>query len=131
MTMRKVLDSLRRCFDWKFGAGTCIVARWVFLRALALISFSAFYSLLFQIKGLIGPQGILPAGSYLRAIAQYYGSTRYWHAPSLFWFSSTSTMLTAVPWCGLAASLFAFINLWPRITFSVCFVCFLSFVSAA
>jgi len=131
MTMRKVVDFLRRCFDWKFGAGTAILARWVFLRALALIYFSAFFSLLFQIKGLIGPQGVLPVEGYLRAITRYYGSTCYWHAPSLFWFSSTSTMMTAVTGCGIAASLLAFVNLWPRITFFVCFACFLSFVSAA
>ena len=34
-----------------------------------LIYFSAFYSLLFQIKGLIGPNGILPAGDYLQAVS--------------------------------------------------------------
>lgn len=34
--------------------------RWLFLRALGLIYFSAFYSLIFQIRGLIGPNGILP-----------------------------------------------------------------------
>ena len=42
--------------------------RWIFLRALGLIYFSAFYSLLFQIKGLIGPDGILPAQDYLQAV---------------------------------------------------------------
>ena len=44
--------------------------RWIFLRALGLIYFSAFYSLLFQIKGLIGPDGILPAVDYLQAVAR-------------------------------------------------------------
>ena len=44
--------------------------RWLFLRALALIFFSAFYSLVFQIKGLIGPEGILPAQHYLANAAQ-------------------------------------------------------------
>jgi hypothetical protein len=34
------------------------------LRALELIYFSAFLALLFQIEGLIGPRGILPARSY-------------------------------------------------------------------
>src|ERR1700683_5554468 len=38
--------------------------RWIFLRCLGLIYFSAFYSLLFQIRGLIGPDGILPAADY-------------------------------------------------------------------
>ena len=38
-------------------------ARWLFLRALGLIFLSAFYSLLFQIHGLIGARGVLPAVS--------------------------------------------------------------------
>ena len=44
--------------------------RWLFLRALGLIFFSAFYSLAFQIHGLIGERGILPAGEYLRSGAR-------------------------------------------------------------
>jgi hypothetical protein len=107
-----------------------MVPRWIFLRALALIYFSAFYSLLFQIKGLIGPDGILPAQDYLADIAQQLGLERYWYAPSLYWFSSSSAMMIAVTWIGLAASVIAFLNLWPRLSFFVCFVCFLSFVGA-
>jgi hypothetical protein len=42
-----------------------LAARWLFLRGLGLIFFSAFYSFLFQIQGLIGPRGILPAQNYL------------------------------------------------------------------
>ena len=38
-----------------------LAARWVFLRALGLIFFSAFYSLLRQVRGLIGTDGLLPA----------------------------------------------------------------------
>jgi len=135
MTMRKVLDVLRVVFDGGRGAGSAVLARWVFLRALALIYFSAFFSLLFQIKGLIGPEGILPAASYLEAIGRYYGIgsnwASYWHAPSLFWFSSSAGMMMAVTWCGIVASLLVFANVWPRVSLLVCFVCFLSFVSAA
>jgi len=39
------------------------------LRALGLIFLSAFYSLAFQIHGLVGPRGIEPAGQYLQALA--------------------------------------------------------------
>src|ERR1700675_3036651 len=78
--------------------------RWIFLRALGLIYFSAFYSLLFQIEGLIGPHGILPAVRYLAAIARALGSARFWYAPSLFWISADSEVLMAVTWIGLAAS---------------------------
>lgn len=129
--MGKVLHSLRRCFDGRLGARTVLVARWLWLRSLALIYLSAFYSLLFQIKGLIGSRGILPAGKYLQAIDQYYGATRFWHAPSLFWISSSSPMLMTVTWMGIAASLLVLANLWPRVSLLICFVCFLSFTSAA
>ncbi|MFP5236408.1 MAG: lipase maturation factor family protein [Acidobacteriota bacterium] len=122
---------LRRWFDWQQGARNSILARWVFLRALALIYFSAFYALLFQIKGLNGPQGIEPAGRFLNAVSKYYGSSAWWHAPSLFWISSSSAALLAVMWIGIAASLLALANVWPRVTFFVCFVCFLSLVSTA
>ena len=56
-------------FDSRAGIPGRLVSRWIFLRALAAIYFSAFYSLLFQIKGLIGPEGILPARDYLAAVA--------------------------------------------------------------
>ena len=108
-----------------------LVPRWIFLRALAAIYFSAFFSLLFQIKGLIGPDGILPAQEYLSAVAQNFASARYWYAPSLYWISASSAALMAVTWIGLIASVAAFLNLWPRLSFFVCFVCFLSFVSAS
>jgi len=129
--MKQALQVFRKWFDPHDGARSSILARWIFLRALALIYFSAFYSLLFQIRGLIGPQGILPAGNYLRAVAQYFGSTRVWHAPSLFWISSSSTAMMTVMGIGIAASIIAFLNLWPRLSLFICFACFLSFVTAA
>ncbi len=129
--MKQALQFLRKWFDPQLGARNSILARWVFLRALALIYLSAFYALLFQIKGLIGPDGILPATGYLRAAAQYFGSTRLWHVPTLFWISSSSTALMTVTWIGIIASLVAFLNVWPRLSFLLCFVCFLSFVTAA
>ena len=118
-------------FDSRDGAPGRLVPRWIVLRALAAIYFSAFYSLLFQIKGLIGPEGILPARDYLAAVAQQYPSAEVWFAPTLFWLSSSSNALMLVTWIGMAASIVAFANLWPRLSFFICFACFLSFVSAA
>ena len=131
MMERNPGNVLRWLFDSRHGAPGRLIPRWIFLRALALIYFSAFYSLLFQIKGLIGTQGLLPAQQYLAAVARSLGAMRYWYAPSLFWLSGSSQMLMAVMWIGLAASVVAFFNLWPRLSFFVCFVCFLSFVSAS
>jgi lipase maturation factor 1 len=107
--------------------------RWIFLRGLGLIYFSAFYSLLFQIKGLLGPDGILPAGDYLQAVQAtlHARGEALWYAPSLFWLGSSDRALMLVCWIGLAASVLLVVNLWPRGTLVVCFVCFLSFVTAA
>jgi hypothetical protein len=121
---------VRWLFDSRYGAADRLIPRWIFLRLLALWYFSAFYSLLFQIKGLMGPQGILPAGNYLAAVGRALGVTRYWFAPTLFWLSSSSRMLMTVMIVGLVASVVAFFNCWPRFSLLVCFVCFLSFVTA-
>jgi hypothetical protein len=96
-----------------------------------LIYFSAFFSLLFQIRGLIGPDGILPASEYLETVAKSAAAARFWYAPTLFWLSTSAHMLMAVCWLGLAASLLAVFNIFPRTSLFACFVCFLSFVAAA
>jgi lipase maturation factor 1 len=123
--------AIHRWFDPKQGAPDHLISRWLFLRCLGLIYFSAFYSLVFQIRGLIGPQGILPAGQYLQAIERGLGGLRFWFAPTLLWLSSGPHMLMALCWVGIMASLLVTVNVWPRAMLVVCFVCFLSFVSAA
>jgi len=105
--------------------------RWIFLRCLGLIYFSAFYSLLFQIKGLIGPDGILPATDFLKAVASAFPAMKFWYAPTLFWFGASDQALLAVCWLGVIASLLVVLNAWPRASLLVSFVCFLSFVRAA
>ncbi|MHB8502863.1 MAG: lipase maturation factor family protein [Candidatus Acidiferrales bacterium] len=122
---------VRWLFDSRNGPSDRFLTRWIFLRALGVIYFSAFFSLVFQIRGLIGPDGILPAGEYLKNIANQVGVARYWYAPSLLWFSSGSHMLMALCWAGLAAAALLVLNIWPRGMLVICFVCFLSFVSAA
>src|SRR6202158_3321388 len=122
---------LRRLFDSERGASDRLLPRWIFLRALGLIYYSAFFSLAFQIRGLIGPHGILPAGEYLQALAERFGHAGYWYAPTLLWISSSSRMLTGICWVGMIASLLLVLNFLPRGMLAVCFVCFLSFVSGA
>src|SRR3954468_12321260 len=98
-------------FDSKHGAADRLIPRWIFLRALGLIYFSAFYSLIFQIRGLIGPDGILPAGRYLQQAAESLGRwERLWYAPTLLWFSSSSHTLMGLCWIGMAASLLLVVN---------------------
>jgi len=122
---------IRWLFDSRSGPSDRFLPRWIFLRALGVIYFSAFFSLVFQILGLIGPEGILPAGEFLKSVSAQVGSARYWYAPSILWLSSSSHMLMALCWVGMIAAVLLVLNLWPRAMLVLCFVCFLSFVSAA
>ena len=133
------MPSLEQAAEWLLGPEapaeterTHLLPRWIFLRCLGVIYFSAFYSLLFQIKGMIGPNGILPAAGYLRDVANYYpGLQRFWFAPTLLWFGAGNHALMLITWIGLIASLAVVFNFWPRASLAVCLVCFLSFVAAA
>ncbi len=133
------MPDITQAADWLLGQEapaesprTHLLPRWIFLRCLGVIYFSAFYSLLFQIKGMIGPNGILPAASYLQDVANYYpGLQRFWFAPTLLWIGAGNHALMLITWVGLIASVAVVLNLWPRITLAICLVCFLSFVAAA
>ena len=124
--------AIRWLFDEQQGAADHLISRWLFLRFFGLIYFSAFFSLVFQIRGLIGPEGITPAGSYLQVVAQQLGPwIKFWYAPTLLWYSSSGAMLSGLCWIGMMASLLVVIDVWPRGMLAICFVLFLSFVAAA
>jgi len=112
--------------------GEALWPRWIWLRALGLIFLSAFYSLAFQITGLIGPKGILPAGDYLTEVHRAFGIAQgLWFAPTLFWISASNGMLLGVTFLGAVASVLLAFNVAPRICIAVAAVCFLSFIAAA
>ncbi|MDQ2768032.1 MAG: lipase maturation factor family protein [Gemmatimonadota bacterium] len=111
-------------------ATDALVPRWIFLRALGLIFFSAFYSLARQVHGLIGERGIIPAGAYLQQLRdELPGITRFWYAPSVFWLGSGDVALTAVVALGIVCSLLLVANVWPRAMTAICTLLFLSFIS--
>ena len=108
-----------------------IWARWLFLRALGIIFLSAFYSFAFQIHGLVGQRGILPAGEYLSLVrSQLPGVRHIWYAPTLLWFGAGDAALTVLVVAGLVASLLLVFNLWPKVTVALCTVLFLSCIAA-
>src|SRR5437763_2446128 len=113
-------------------AASMLWPRWIWLRALGLIFLSAFYSLAFQIRGLNGPRGILPAGDYLHELRSAVGlAEALWVAPTLFWLDASSTALVALTLAGAAASVLLVLNVAARPSIAVAGLCFLSFVAAA
>lgn len=112
-----------------------LLPRWLFLRLLGGVYFSAFFALAFQILGLVGSEGIQPAFEFLGALRPL-GSRAFWAAPSLLWWvqptpASVDYALIALVWAGMAASVLVVLNILPKPALVVCFVCFLSFVSTA
>ncbi len=105
--------------------------RWIWLRALGGIFFSAFFSLYFQIEGLIGSRGLLPVRTYLEQLRVYAGWKRFWLAPTILWINASDAMLQAIVWIGLLASVAIIANLWPRLSIAVAWVAFLSVIVAA
>ena len=123
-------QTVRFLFSREDGPTDHLIARWLFLRALGLIYFSVFFALLFQIRGLIGTQGVLPANLYLQRLHQL-GAERLWYAPTLLWFSASDHTLMAITWIGLIAAVLVVLNLIPRPALLLCFVCFLSFIAVS
>jgi len=85
----------------------------LFLRGLALVYFIAFASLIPQIAGLIGSNGILPASGYLTAVGMQFGSERYVVLPTVFWFNSSDAFLRVVCWVGAGLAAVFFMGIAP------------------
>src|SRR5689334_20502707 len=112
-------------------AHTRLWPRWLFLRALGLIFLSAFYSFAFQIHGLIGERGILPAGEYLALVhRELPGVRQFWYAPTLLWFNAGDTALTLIVAAGVVCSLLLVANIAPKLTVALCTLLFLSCIAA-
>ena len=109
---------------------TRLVPRWLWLRALGLLFLSAFVALAYQIRGLIGTLGILPADDYLRQVTQVVpGAGRFWDVPSVFWMGASDRALMTGVTIGVIASLLLIANVWPRAMTAICTILFMSCVA--
>ncbi len=128
--METVARGFRYLFDRRDGVANHLAARWLFLRSLGLIYFSAFFALLFQVRGMIGTTGVMPATKYLGSLQQL-GAMRIFYAPSLFWLGSSDGALMLLCSLGLVASVLVIANVLPRPALVACFLCFLSFIAVS
>lgn len=81
----------------------------IFIKFLALVYLIAFGSLLIQIKGLIGSNGIIPVTKFLEYInSQITLSTvdKFIQFPTVFWLNSSDIALLLVCLLGIALSIF-------------------------
>jgi len=87
--------------------------RSLFLRGLAVIYLIAFASLLPQLDGLIGSNGISPAHDFLQTLRTDYGARAYTLFPTLAWVNSSDMFLHSIVWAGIALSVLLLIGVIP------------------
>jgi predicted DCC family thiol-disulfide oxidoreductase YuxK len=119
------------CLFWgrHFERPAFSLASWLFLRLLGVVYFFAFLSLATQILGLIGQNGILPAGEFLAMVGARLGPQRYWYFPTLAWLSSSDTTLQVISAGGVLGSLLLIFDIAPLPVLSLLWMLYLSLVT--
>ncbi len=110
------------------------LARWIFLRGLAVIYLVAFVSLGTQISGLIGHDGILPADQYVAAVRQQcdlqgIGWDRFHLLPTFCWFNASDGFLHFQCAAGVGLAVLLIIGVAPAPCLAWLWLLYLSLVT--
>jgi hypothetical protein len=89
-----------------------MTVRWLFLRLLGSVFLIAFLSLWFQVDGLIGSDGILPAADYMAQI-ETRDDLPWWRIPTLCRLSASDGFLHALCATGVLLSLALIVGVAP------------------
>lgn len=103
---------------------------WVFLRILGVVYFFAFLSLLPQISGLFGSQGILPVEGFLSSVRSSFGIERFLYFPTIFWYFAADAFLQAIGVLGIILSILLIAGLSSALILLLLWGFYLSFVTA-
>ncbi len=123
---------------WLWGASPELpryeITTRLLVRATGLIFLTAFISLWVQIHGLVGENGILPAGAYMRSADAYFDQTgevmnRYFRLPTLGWLASGDAALHAYCLLGVLGSLLAVWGFAPAAALAGCWLLYLTLVA--
>lgn len=109
--------------------GSFAASSGAFLRLLGVVHVVAFASFWHQWRGLVGPDGIEPAGRFFAAVKAQIGLSSYWRLPSLCWWLGTNH---AIPWLcalGLLAALLVCVGVAPALCLGFLWVDYLSLVA--
>ncbi len=106
-----------------------VAAYWL-PRLLGFIYFFAIGAFLFQIRGLIGQNGILPLSQYLTQLHIYKARKRYFYLPTLFWLNSSDVALMGLTICGTLIAIALMFGIYPSICLGLLYITYLSIVNA-
>lgn len=106
------------------------IALSLFPRLLGLIYFFAFGAFLFQIKGLLGKNGILPMETHLKWAKKQLPTKCYRLIPSVFWLNTSDNMQMGVIAAGTILSVLLMFGVMPSLMLLLLYILYLSVVSA-
>jgi hypothetical protein len=111
------------------AAPSTTLVRWVYLRALGVLSLAAFLSLERQLPGLFFERGVRPL-SRLIETAHTQGQLHLWpRYPSLLWLGASDHRQRQLVRLGKLSSAALALNIWPRGASAAIGTIYLSFVS--
>ncbi|MEW6272953.1 MAG: lipase maturation factor family protein [Thermodesulfobacteriota bacterium] len=105
------------------------LTRRLFLRLLGVVYLAAFASLDWQVDGLLGPDGVLPADAYLARVASALGDAVGSRVPTVFWLDAGPGSLHLVCRAGIALALLLVAGLVPLVALALLWALYLSLVA--
>lgn len=106
------------------------ISQGLFLKAIGLVYFFAFSSLLLQVKGLYGARGISPISLACKQIKTFYSNKdRILNFPSLFLWNASDRVIVGCCVAGLVGSIAVMLGLFPSPWLALLWFLYLSFVS--
>lgn len=112
------------------GSNSYAYSAWILSRGISLCYIIAFASLLPQLMGLYGKNGILSIRQFMRVIKNKTGPQRYFELPTVFWLNSSDVFLHLVAAAGLLAAILATVGFSTPVMMVIAWVCYLSFVNS-
>src|SRR5262249_16029573 len=97
----------------------------LFPRFLGLIYFFAFGAFLFQIKGLLCKNGILPISDFLEMLRERLPRRCYYLVPTLFWLNASDKMIVGLIIAGTVLSVALMGGLYPWLILLLLYILYL------
>ena len=94
------------------GPATFAISSWLFLRLLGVV-YLVFASYLFELSGINGAKGILPAAEFFDRVREILGEAGFLQFPSICWLGAGETALYAWAGAGIIASLALIVGFVP------------------
>lgn len=113
-----------------FTPNDYLIIAQVLPRLLGIIYLFAIGALLFQIKGLIGKNGLLPLPRYLKHLRQYFKNKPYFYMPTLFWLNSSDKTLIGLTTLGTFFAFCLIGGLYPSLMLFLLYIIYLSLIVA-